>query len=402
MRETFEYGGCWLTFRRDGKAPGIWQIARRARGSVVYVSTRTRDYEQAKGELIAYVELQNAKGKQDPDAAKVVPLLVTYWRERGEKKLRPAQIASSIRQFIGFLMQDELGPAATVAQMTPEVFRRFQAWRMGPHSYRVPFEGKDYEHTSSGVNGESVQRNFDDLSAAFRHHEREGRIPIGPRVPRVEQDLRSEPRDLHLSYAQLGAMIGYARALPDKTLLRFMLLMLATCARSEVAALFDPAKQYNLETGIIDLHPDGRKRTHKRNALVPAIEPLKPILDEWAADGAKPSKSRKKAWRTMRSALGLPDAVLPTTIRHTVATNLRNDRVSPAGVISEFMGHVDLTATTKRYAKLNPEYLADIKPGLTTIWQRAMEAADAWGRDHRVTTGTRGDKLAVVERAGKC
>lgn len=329
-------------------------------------------------------------------------MLIQYWNDEGSKKLRPAQIESSLRQFIGFLKQDELGPAATVSQITPSVFRRFQAWRMGPHSYSVVWKGKTYKHDSDGVNGESVQRNFDDLSAAFRYHEREGHIPLGPRVPRVAQKDRSEPRDLHLTYAQLGAMIGYARALPDKTLLRFILLMLATCARSEVAALFDPAKQYNPNTGIIDLHPEGRMRTHKRNALVPAIKPLKPILTEWTADGAKPSKSRKKAWRTMRSALGLPDVVLPTTIRHTVATNLRNDRVSPAGVISEFMGHVDLTATTKRYAKLDPEYLADIKPGLTTIWQRAMEAADAWERGHRVTTGTRGDKLAVVERAGKC
>lgn len=343
-----------------------------------------------------------AKGKQEPDAARVVPLLITYWRERGSKKLRPAQPASSIRQFMAFLMQDELGPLATLAQMTPEVFRRFQAWRMAPHSYTVHFEGDTYSHQSKGVNGESVQRNFDDLSAAFRHHEREWRIPYGPRIPRVEQDLRSEPRDLHLTYDQLGAMIGYARQLSDKTLLRFILLMMATCARSEVAALFDPATQYNPDTGIIDLHPEGRKRTHKRNALVPAIEPLKPVLAEWIVDKAKPRKSRKTAWRTMRAALGLPADTLPTTIRHTVATNLRNDRISPAAVISEFMGHVGLTATTKRYAKLDPEYLADIKPGLTTIWQRAMDAAEAWERGHSLTTGRRGDKLAVVERPGKC
>lgn len=346
--------------------------------------------------------MQKAKGKQDMDTAKVAPLLVQYWNERGSKKLRPAQIASSIRQFIGFLMQDQIGPAATLAQLTPETFRRFQAWRMGPHSYSVIWQGERFDHQSKGVNGESVQRNFDDLSAAFRHHEREGRIPLCPRVPRVEQKDRSEPRDLHLTYEQLGAMIGYARALPDKTLLRYILLMMATCARSEVAALFDPAEQYNPETGLIDLHPKGRLRTYKRNAFVPAIDALKPVLAEWAANKAKPSKSRKTAWRTMRRTLGLPDAVLPTTIRHTVATRLRNDRNVPTHVIDEFMGHVELDATTKRYAKLDPEYLAEIKPGLAIIWERAMEAADAWAADHSLTTGRRGDKLAVVGSADKC
>lgn len=329
-------------------------------------------------------------------------MLIQYWREAGKHKVRPDQVASSIRQFLGFLKQDSVGPEATLSDLTPTVFRRFKAWRMAPHSYQVIWEGRAFKHESKGVNGESVQRNFDDLSAAFRHHEREGRIAIGPRVPRVEQKDRSEPRSLHLTYEQLGAMIGYASSLADKELLRFILLMMATCARSEVAALFDPAHQYNPHTGLIDLHPKDRLRTNKRNAIVPAIDPFKPILAQWTEDGANPAKSRKRAWNTMRAALGLPADTVPTTLRHTVATNLRNERISPADVIDDFMGHVEMAKTTKRYAKLDPEYLAEIKPGLTSIWERAMRESAQWQTDHGLTTGKRGDKIAIVERAGKC
>lgn len=402
-KSPFEYGGFWLAKRRDGKSPDIWQIARYERSTVVYRSTkcRTEQLDAAKDALIAYAATAQAKGKQDADTALVAPLLILYWQEHGRHVLRPAQVASSLRQFIGFLLQDEIGHMATVAQLTPTVFTRFRKWRMGPHEYSVPWEGQTITHKSAGVNGESVQRNIDDIRAALHHHEEEGRITV-PRIKSVPKSLRSPPRDLLLTVDQLGAMFGYARLLHDRELFQFMALMLATCGRSEIAALFDPARQYNPATGVIDLHPAGRMRSHKRNALVPAIEEIKPVLDAWAAKGAHPVKSRKKAWRTMRAALGLPKEVLPTTIRHTVATMLRNDPDTPTHLVDEFMGHVDLDATTQRYAKLSTDYLAGIKPGLAKIWNAVMEAADRWASDHSLTTPQRGVKISVVANEGKC
>lgn len=404
-RETspFEYGGFWLDKRRDGASPNVWQIARYDGSTIVYRSTRkrTEQLEDAKAVLIAHASKARAKGKQDADTAMVAPLLHVYWEEHGRHVLRPAQIASSIRQFIGFLMQDEVTAMATVSQMTPNLFRRFREWRMGPHEYAVPWESRIFQHKSPGVNGESVQRNIDDIRAALHHHENEGRI-TAPRIASIPDGMRSPPRDLILSTSQLGAIIGFARALPDKGLLRFVLLMMATCSRSEVAALFDPRTQYNAETGVIDLHPAGRQRSHKRNALVPAIEELKPVLSEWAADAPTPVKSRKKAWRTMRAAIDLPREAVPTTIRHTVATMLRNDPDTPTELVDEFMGHVDLDATTQRYAKLSTEYLAGIKPGLAKIWNAAMEEADRWSSDHSLTIPQRGVKLSVVKRDEQC
>lgn len=404
-RETspFEYGGFWLDKRRDGASPEIWQIARYDGSTILYRSTRKRtaELDDAKDVLIAHAAKEQAKGKQDPDAAMVAPLLVLYWEEHGKHVLRPGQIASSLRQFIGFILQDEVGAMLTVSQLTPNLFRRFREWRMAPHEYSVPWEGALFNHRSKGVSGESVQRNIDDIRAALHHHENERRI-IVPRIPSVPDALRSPPRDLLLTVEQLAAILGFAQALPDKSLFRFVALMMATCARSEVAALFDPRTQYNAKTGVVDLHPAGRMRSHKRNALVPAIDEIKPVLTEWAGEEAKPVKSRKTAWRTMRAALDLPEAVLPTTIRHTVATMLRNDPDTSTELVDEFMGHVDLDATTQRYAKLSTEYLAGIKPGLAKIWNGAMAESTQWASDHSLTIPQRGVKLSVVRNAKKC
>src|SRR3546814_18148006 len=70
-----------------------------------------------------------------------------------------------MRAFIGFLMQDEAGLAVTVSGMTPNLIKRFIAWRSGAHSYAVPWKGKHYNHTSKGIKGESIQRNIEDISA---------------------------------------------------------------------------------------------------------------------------------------------------------------------------------------------------------------------------------------------
>src|SRR3546814_1775694 len=69
-----------------------------------------------------------------------------------------------MRAFIGFLMQDEAGLAVTVSGMTPNLIKRFIAWRSGAHSYAVPWKGKHYNHTSKGIKGESIQRNIEDRS----------------------------------------------------------------------------------------------------------------------------------------------------------------------------------------------------------------------------------------------
>lgn len=393
----FVVGDYWLDKRRDGKSD-FWQIAgySAASRSVVYRSTKRRELEDAKGVIIGFVEKQRAKAPQPAEAARVIPQLVLYFDEHGASARNSGQSASSMRAWIAFFMQDELGASVTVAQLSGPVFERFRRWRMNPHSYSVPWRGRTYSHASAGVKGETVQRNLDDLRAALNHAAAAGRVPYAPKVQSVKLEHRSPARDVTLSIDQLGAIIGFA--LWDKPTLRWLLLMLATACRPDAALTFDPAKQDRGD--LLDTHPPVWPRTKKRNPVVPVIAPMRPILEAWKADPHKPARSRKTAWRTLRRALGLPASVVPKTIRHSIATQLRSRGV-PAEEISGLLGHVGMNRTTAVYAKYDPAYLAKAKATLTAIFGEVLRAAESWAADHSRTKIGNGKTIVIDKRSAE-
>lgn len=391
-------GDHWLDKRRDGASPTIWQIATGTR-NVRYRSTRTDDLNLAKGKLHAHVAALQAKGKQTPDVATAIPLLFLYWKEHGQHADSSEQIASSIRQFIGFLAQDTLstGLDVTVNELDFPLWKRFRDWRMGPHSYAVPWFGKTFSHSSPGVTGESVQRNCDDIGAALNHHVGQGRLPIVPKVPRVPKEHRSAPRDLVLSIDQLGAIVGYCRELGDLGTIRWILLLIGTDMRPEAALAMDPKNQWIEAHGLIDLHPPAWPITKKHNPVVPAIPQLTPWLKEWRGNPHCPVLSRKKFWRTMRSNLGFPELTVPKTIRHSIATRLRTLRV-PAEELETLMGHRVLRGTTGVYAKYDPDYLRSASKALSKVWNEIWSASNRWVAVHRLSSPARGEKLMVLKR----
>lgn len=249
-----------------------------------------------------------------------------------------------------------------------------------------------------------MQRNLDDVRAALNHAAANGRIPYAPKVPSVPTEQRSPARDVRVSIPTLGAMIGFASMdtvtnnaviKTDPAFLRWLWLLIATAARPEAALKFDPREQWKGDD-LIDLHPAGAKRTKKRNPVVPAVDPLKPILESWRAADHESAGSRGRQWRTMRRALELPENVIPKTIRHTIATELRRRGV-PAEQISGLLGHAAMNRTTEVYAKYDPAYLREAKAALTTIFCEVQDHAKKWTADHRRTRMNNG-LTRVVEK----
>jgi hypothetical protein len=248
-------GDYWLDKRRDGKSPHIWQIATysEAARSIVYRSTKRRTLDEAGAVLRAHEAEQRSKERgQDASHAELLPHLFNYLREHGPDVKRLDTVKSSFRAWIGFLMQDELGTGATVADVTKSMVARFRRWRMAPHAYAVEWNGKLFKNDSSGVTGETVQRNIEDLRSALHHGEAERRI-VAPRVPSVDRKLRSDARDTVLTTKQLGAMLGYAK--DDIAAYRWIALMIATASRPGPALAFDPEMQWHED--VIDLQPEG-------------------------------------------------------------------------------------------------------------------------------------------------
>jgi len=394
------YGDFWLDKRRDGKAPTIWQIAWYEQGSrqVRYRSTRRADVNEAAAILRAHEEQQRAKGRQSPEDALVIPLLFLYWKEKGSKADSQQQIASSLRQFIGFLMQDEATTDLTVAGINHGVWERFREWRMSPHEYDVPWFGKDYRHLSRGVSGEAVSRNLDDIRAALNHQVDRNRLPYMPKVPDVPEEHRSPARDLVLTTDQLGSIIGYAAYHIEH--LRWVLAMIATAARPDALLALDPhrqSRQFGFK--LVDIHPPSWPRTKKVNPVIPVIPEFEPWLRAWAEHPHPPVASRKIWWRHMRRELGLPEKAVPKTIRHTIATRLRSEGV-PGDKLQMLLGHETLKRTTRVYAKYDPQYLQEVKAPLSMIWSECCTAAHQWLAVHLLSTPKRGQKLTVLENGG--
>lgn len=361
-------------------------------------STRCERLDDAKRSIHAFEEAERAKGKQPVEEARAVPLFMLYWEEHGKRAINAAQIASSLRLFIGFLMQDTATIGVTVARLEPAVFRRFIQWRTGPHGYALRWQGRDYAHESAGVKGESVSRNLDDVRAALNHHVNHGRLLLAPKVPSVDSDMRSPARDVTLSYEQLGAIVAYA--LNDLEALRWILGMLATGARPDAVLRWQPKAQIK-PRGLFDTHPPDAPITKKRNAVVPVIPEFAPWLAAWAEYPHPIAHSRKTWWRTMRAALGLPANIVPKTIRHTVATELRAMEV-PQLDVEGLLGHLMSNRVTAVYAKYDPSRLIKAKQGLSAIWQHVWAEALIWLADHLRTTTPKGETIIVAREAAKC
>ncbi len=396
-RHIYQVGDYWLDRRAESP---FWQIrwydagARTTRNR----TTSETDLEAAKAALHAFVEAERAQGRQDPMEAAVVPLLLLYWRERGSKAHSRGQIASSLRQFIAFLQQDRrTGDLATVAKLTGDVFTRFREWRKGPRCYSIPWGDKVMAWDSAGVSGEAIQRNLDDVRSALNWQVKQGRLPYAPKVPAVPSEERSPPRDTVLTIEQLGAMLGYAAS--DPPLLFFIIDQIATAARPDAVLKWRVADQLRAN-GLFDTHPKGAARTKKRNPVIPVAAFWQDWLDDRTRRGmsdGRPIASMKRRWRTMRAALGLPAEIVPKTIRHTMATELRRRKV-PRDDISGLLGHQFDNATSGRYAHYDPTYLAEARAAIDAVWIEALHEARNWLANHQRITGNRAGSTRVVAR----
>lgn len=337
----------------------------------------------AKRAIHAHAEADLLDAPQRAEDATAVPLLIRYFDEHGRNARNAPTIDSSLRIFTAFLDQDRAGIDVTVAALTPDVFNRFQAWRLSPHSWDIEWRGERYAHRSLGVSGEAVQRNLDDVRAALNHAAGMGRIPMAPKVRSVASGLRSPARSAKLSIAQLGAIVAYAAY--DIEALRWVLAMIATGCRPDAILAWDVAAQWGERGPNFDTHPKDWPITKKRNAVVPVIPEFRPWLEAWADCPHKQVGSRKRWWRTMRAALGLDKAFVPKTIRHSIATELRSRGV-PLDEIAGLLGHVSDRRITQGYAKYDPNRLPHAKQQLSAIWGEVCAAANTWLTNHvRVT-----------------
>ncbi|MDH3691318.1 MAG: site-specific integrase [Gammaproteobacteria bacterium] len=175
-------------------------------------------------------------------------------------------------------------------------------------------------------------------------------------VPYVLTGSKGRERERILSLDEAAALFN---AVDAEHMLMYLLLAFNTLARPE-AILELRRFQLDLDNRLIRLNPPAREQTKKRRPTLPITNTLFPWLQNTKSDvlvnwRGRHLNSIKKGFRRLRERAGLDADVIPYTVRHTMATELRK-RAVPAWEVSGFLGHKS-HGSTDRYAKYAPDYL---------------------------------------------
>lgn len=330
-----QIGDYWLS-----KRPGSDQWCRTwydaATRQTRRASLGTTDFQEGKLKLW---EWYAKHGRIDKQAAADTPLelvLVRYYEQHGQH--RPS--AEMIRTSLGYW--SDFFSGLTVKEITTTKQREFVKWLA---ARREPAYAPGY-----------IKRILTDGKSALNRAYKEGEIDS---VPYVLPGEDSPARERLLTLDE-SAALWLATELPHE---RMMLAILyGTLARPEAA--LDLRREFvDFGRGLLTQNPPGRRQTKKYRPVVPVAGFLRPWL-EAAPDGplvawrGKPIKSFKTAWRALRKRAWLGKDVVPKTIRHTMATELRAAGVLEAE-IAGFLGHRAFGGKTEVYAKYRPDYLGD-------------------------------------------
>jgi integrase len=230
----------------------------------------------------------------DPRGIAVAEMVERYWLQHGQHLAGHDVQRRALRYCV-----EELGDL-TLAELTPQRQQVF-VQRLRARGHGDPY----------------VKRTFGALRAALGRAHRRGEVTSVPYI--ITGDLAdSRPRERVLEIAELGA---FWRAVGSEALARWTMLLLGTGARPGALAWLT-AGQVDILRRRINLHPPGAPETGKRNPILPIVPSLLPWVSEPRAPYVveRRMKALRAAWSATRARAGLDAAVVPYTIRHTLAT----------------------------------------------------------------------------------
>jgi integrase len=330
-----QIGDYWLS-----KRPGSEQWCR------TWYDTRTRqtrraslgtvDFQQGKLKLWEWFAEFGRLGKQAPTETPLAQVLVRYWEQHAKTLASAEMIKVSLRYWT-----EHFG-AAMVSEITKHRQREFVKW--------LHASGK--KPRSDGY----IKRILTDGKSALNWAWKEGEIES---VPFILPGVDSPARERVLTVEESSALWSAARR-PHEVMM--LALLYCTLARPE-AALELRREFVDFDRRLLNQNPPGRRQTKKHRPTVPVCATLLTTL-QGAPEGplvtwrGQPIASFKTAWRKLRKDAGLGQDVVPKTIRHTMATELRAAGV-PEAEIQGFLGHRAFGGKTEVYAKYRPDYLGE-------------------------------------------
>ena len=335
MPKQSEIGGYWLDHYRDRAFWFItWYDA--ATKQTKRVSTGTADLRQAEGKLAEYVLLKATPVKAEPAKVALTEIFLRYWHEHGQK------LPSHDTCKIALALWTEFWGEAYVSDITVRKQEEFMAW-LKARGYK-----NSYVTRVIGVGRAALRR-------AWKREE----ITSVPYIF-TETDRSDEEKAPTLTKPEMKALIEAATRWHHHTYV-FVMVAINTLARPDANLDLRPA-QVDLEYGLLDLNPKGRKRTKKGRAIVPITDTLRPVLlqlsdqERYVMWANKPVKNILFSFKQLVKNAGLDPRVSPYSIRHTMAKEMRARGV-PWEEIKGWLGH-KIPGVTEVYAQFDPQYLS--------------------------------------------
>lgn len=221
----------------------------------------------------------------------------------------------------------------------------------------------------------SARRELQELRSAFLLHARTDKA-FAP--PGVTTPGPSEPRETFLDQADAPRLLEAARSRHHI----YLFTLIAMVSGQRKGAILDLTwERADLERGILDFRTPGRRRTKKRRGVVPvgaevvaelrqakAIATTDTVI-EW---GGKAVKDVKKGFALAVERAGLPAAVTPHVLKHSVISWLgeRGWNEDKAGDLTS----TDPATVRRIYRKVNPKALRPLADELSEVVFAAPES----------------------------
>lgn len=375
--ERFCLGGYWLD--REPKSPHwlrCWYDPRTRK--VRRKSLATRDLEEAKVRLAAFVLDDPAKPADDPDAVLLLVCLKHYWQTWSDLRPRPENARRP-----GELLLDFLGDDAVVGDLTKARQEAFMRWLVQKHEHAVATISRHLSVINAALRRAMETHEFqDDAGRLVKRRLLTDRPKIHYQTKTIAQVVglpEPEPREGRPSLAQLGRFIDQIKS---EALFRYTLLALNTWARPEAVCDLDPARQFDAEMNRLNLNPPGRLQTKKYRPIIPVTDCLAGWLAVWPQEGRLVANARTLKQAAPEAAPGFAyrpvdsvrrgfeetrqrakvQAITRYSLRHLLASRASNDPSVPDKEVDIWLGHVRPGSRSGRwYRHYEPDYLLRAK-----------------------------------------
>lgn len=301
------------------------------------VSVGTADFQEATHRLAKWVVDNRRPINERPETSLIDRILVSYWNNHAT-----FSASAKTEKYLLALWQ-EYWEGKAVSEITPHSQRDFVKWLR-----------------SRGIKSSTVDRVLSAGRAALNFAADAGELVAVPHISLVETSAEREARPPLGRPLSVPEMARFIDAIAEPHLIIFCVILANTLARSS-AILELRSSQYDRQSEILQLNPEGRLQTKKRRPTLLVSSTLAKWLDflnssdYFVSYENRAIKSIRSSWAKAVKAAKLEGKVNRYSFRHGMARALRE-----RGVNLEDLGavlghkHTGAKSVTAIYAPDSP------------------------------------------------